>query len=200
MATTVAADEVVAAARRCFARYGVSRATMDDIAAEAGIGRTGLYRLGLSRRDLNDAVILARLREARDTLRPMMDRDVDFAELLVEGSVAAVEWARHDEELQNLLQEGRAASLHRVVVGPDALVFDLVLSVTEGPFRRARAAGQMREDLSDRRAVDWLQNFYLLMLLRTDLDVDETRATARDMMLPAFLSVDYLATVRNERS
>ncbi len=56
-------ERVIAAARRCFARYGVDRTTMQDIAKESGIGRTGVYRLGLTRREITEAAIVTRLRE-----------------------------------------------------------------------------------------------------------------------------------------
>ena len=189
--TTSPADEVVAAARRCFARYGITRATMEDIAAEAGIGRTGVYRLGLSRRELNDAAILARLREGTDELRPLMQRDLDFAELLVEGSVAAIEWARHDEELQNLLGKTRTVALHRLLIGPEAVMHGLIHSVTAEPFRRARAAGRMRTDIDDAAAVDWIQNIFLVMLLRDDLDPPRTRARLWTFLVPALATIDY---------
>lgn len=200
MTTTSPADEVVAAARRCFARYGVTRATMEDIAAEAGIGRTGVYRLGLSRRELNDAAIQARLQEGTDELRAVMERDLEFAALLVEGSVAAIEWARHDEELQNLLGKTRTVGLHRLLTGPEAMMHDLIHSVTVAPFDHARAAGHMRPDIDDHQAVDWIQGVFLVMLLRDDLTPDETAVKLWDFLVPAFATTEYLQRLRASRS
>jgi AcrR family transcriptional regulator len=189
-------DEVVAAARRCFARYGVTRATMEDIAAEAGIGRTGVYRLGLSRREINDAAILARLREGTEQLGPLMGRELDFEDLLVEGAAAAIEWAREDEELQNLLGKTRTVALHRLLTGPAAIMHDLIYSVNNAAFERARAAGQMREDIDDHEAVDWIQGVYLVLLLRDDLSPAQTRAKLREFLVPAFSTVAYQAQLR----
>jgi AcrR family transcriptional regulator len=182
---------VIAAARRCFAKFGITRTTMEDIADEAGIGRTGVYRLGLSRRDINNAAIQARLREGTEDLRPVMDRDVEFAELLVEGTLAAIEWARHDEELQNLLGKTRTVALHRLLIGPNALMHNLILSVTRQGFNQARAAGLMRPEIDDHAAVDWLQNIYLVMLLRDDLDITQTRHKLWDFLVPAFATTSY---------
>lgn len=199
MTTTSPADEVVAAARRCFARYGVTRATMEDIAAEAGIGRTGVYRLGLSRRELNDAAILARLQEGTDELRPVMERDLDFADLLVDGSVAAIEWARHDEELQSLLGKTRTVGLHRLLTGSGAMMHDLIHSVLEQPFRRARAASKMRAEIEDQEAVDWVQGIFLVMLLRDDLTPEQTATKLWNFLVPAFATTDYLDRLRTRR-
>jgi AcrR family transcriptional regulator len=186
-------DRVVVAARRCFLRFGLNRTTMDDIAAEAGIGRTGVYRLGLSRRQLSDAAIVARLSEGRDELWPLMDRDLDFAQILVEGSVAAIEWARHDAELLELVGSTKTTRLHHLLVGRNAMMHDLILSVCRRPFERARAAGQMRRDVTDDRAVDWIQGIYLVLLLRDDLTAEETTQLLRDFLLPALASVELLA-------
>ena len=83
-------QRVVAAARRCFARYGVDRTTMQDIAKESGIGRTGVYRLGLTRPEITEAAIVTRLRELGEGIRPIADRDAPFVELLLETSIATV--------------------------------------------------------------------------------------------------------------
>jgi hypothetical protein len=120
-----------------------------------------------------------------------MDRDVEFAELLVEGTLAAIEWARHDEELQNLLGKTRTVALHRLLIGPNALTHNLILSVTRQGFNQARAAGLMRPEIDDHAAVDWLQNIYLVMLLRDDLDITQTRHKLWDFLVPAFATTSY---------
>src|SRR6516162_1153525 len=84
-------ERVIAAARRCFARFGVDRTTMHDIAKEAGIGRTGVYRLGLTRPEITEAAIISRLQELGEGIRPIADRDASFAELLVDTSIATVD-------------------------------------------------------------------------------------------------------------
>jgi len=169
---------------------------MEDIAEEAGIGRASIYRLGLSRRDLTDAAIVARLREGRDMLGPLMERDLDFAELLVEGSLATIEWARHDPELQALLGKTRTAALQRLLIGPNAVTHDIIRDTTATGFHRARAAGRMRPEVSDERAVDWIQNVFLVLLLRDDLDTEATAAHLWDFLIPALSTVEYLAEIR----
>jgi AcrR family transcriptional regulator len=165
---------------------------MEDIAAEAGIGRTGVYRLGLTKSEIADAAIIARLREGRDELRPLMERELDFPELMVEGSAAAVEWARHDAELLALVGTTKTTRLHQLLIGRDAKMHDLILSVCQRAFARARAVGQMRADISDDRAVDWIQGIYLVLLLRDDMTLDETKDLLRDFLVPALASLPLL--------
>ena len=54
---------IVEAAAACYARRGVARTTMDDVAREAGCGRATLYRHFRTRRDLGLAVL------AQETVR-----------------------------------------------------------------------------------------------------------------------------------
>jgi AcrR family transcriptional regulator len=180
-------DHVVAAARRCFARYGVDRTTMRDIAKEAGIGRTGVYRLGLTRPEITEAAIVSRLREIGEGIRPVADRDAPFAELLLETSIATVDAARSDPELRHLLDTTTTVSLHRLITGHGSAMQAIVLDVLGPMLRRARQVGEIRPDVSDDRAVEWLRGVYLMLMLREDLDADAEKALIADFVLPSLV-------------
>lgn len=182
-------DRVVAAARRCFARYGVDRTTMHDIAKEAGIGRTGVYRLGLTRPELTEAAIVSRLRELGEDIRPIADRDAPFAELLLDTSIATVDAARSDPELHHLLNTTTTVSLHRLITGHESSMQTIVLDVLRPMLERGRAQGEMRPEVSDDRAIEWLRGVYLMLILREDLDADAERALVADFVLPSLLAV-----------
>jgi AcrR family transcriptional regulator len=181
-------ERVVAAARRCFARFGVDRTTMQDIAREAGIGRTGVYRMGVNRPELTEAAIVSRLRELGEGIRPMALRPAPFAQLLVETSIATIEAARGDPELRHLLDTTETVALHRLLTGPDAVMHQVVLDLLAPMFARARAAGEMRADINDDRAVQWLRGVYLMLILREDLDEEGERMMVRDFVLPSLLA------------
>ena len=180
-------QRVVAAARRCFARYGVDRTTMQDIAKEAGIGRTGVYRLGLTRPEITEAAIVTRLRELGEVIRPIADRDAPFVELLLETSIATVGAARSDPELRHLLDTTATVSLHRLITGHESSMQGLVLDVLGPMLRRARAHGEIRPDVSDDRVVEWLRGVYLMLILREDLDADAEKALVTDFVLPSLV-------------
>lgn len=180
-------DRVVAAARRCFARYGVDRTTMHDIAKEAGIGRTGVYRLGLTRPELTEAAIVGRLQELGEGIRPIADRDVPFAELLVDTSIATVDAARSDPELHHLLDTTTTMSLHRLITGHDSAMQAIVADVLGPMLRRGREQGELRPDVTDDRVVEWLRGVYLMLMLREDLDADAERAMVADFVLSSLV-------------
>ncbi|MCX2929945.1 TetR/AcrR family transcriptional regulator [Mycobacterium sp. CVI_P3] len=179
---------VVAAARRCFARYGVDRTTMHDIAKEAGIGRTGVYRLGLTRPQLTEAAIVGRLQELGEGIRPIADRDAPFAELVIDTSIATVDAARSDPELHHLLDTTTTVSLHRLITGHDSAMQAIVADLLGPMLRRGREQGELRADVTDERVVEWLRGVYLMLMLREDLDADAERAMVADFVLSSLVA------------
>jgi len=180
--------QVLAAARRCFARYGVDRTTMDDIAKESGIGRTGLYRLGMTRPEITEAAIVTRLRELGEGIRPIADRAAPFDELLLATSIATVDAARSDPELRHLLDTTTTVSLHRLITGRESAMQGIVLDVVGPMLRRARERGEIRPEVTDERAVEWLRGVYLMLMLREDLDADAEKALVADFVLPSLVA------------
>jgi AcrR family transcriptional regulator len=179
---------VIAAARRCFARYGVDRTTMQDIAKELGIGRTGVYRIGLTRREITEAAIVSRLRELGEGIRPIADRDAPFDVLLLATSIATVDAARSDPELRHLLDTTATVSLHRLITGHESSMQGIVLDVLGPMLRRARERGEIRPELSNDRAVEWLRGVYLMLILREDLDAEAEKALVTDFVLPSLVA------------
>ncbi len=74
--TTVTApsaeDRVLDAARRCVDRWGLSKLTIDDVAAEAGVSRATLYRLFPGGKDVMFDALRRRLPTMRITGEPAM--------------------------------------------------------------------------------------------------------------------------------
>lgn len=183
-------DRVVLAARRCFSRFGADRATMVDIAKEAGIGRTGIYRLGITRRELTQAAIVSRIRELSDAIRPLAMQDAPFSELLVQFSLATVDIARSDPELHHLLDTTETVSLHQLITGQDSVMHPIALDVLSPMLDHARARGELRADLTNDRAVEWLRSVFLVLILRKDLDSDGERALIADFVLPSLIATE----------
>lgn len=161
---------------------------MNDIAKEAGIGRTGVYRLGLTRPEITEVAIVGRLQELAQDLKPVADRDAPFAELLLDISIATVDAGRSDSELGHLLATTTSVSLHRLIAGHDSAMQVIVLDILRPVLRRGREQGVMRPDISDDRAIEWLRGVYLMMLLREDLDTDAERALVADFVIPSLVS------------
>jgi len=73
---------ILDAAQRRFAHFGISKVTMDEIAADVGLGKASLYYYFPAKEDLFRAVLQREERGYLDALRVIMDREVSPAEKL----------------------------------------------------------------------------------------------------------------------
>ncbi|MGQ0465016.1 MAG: TetR/AcrR family transcriptional regulator [Sporichthyaceae bacterium] len=176
---------ILAAARECFARYGVARTSMTDVAKAAGMSRQSVYNAISGRQELIEAVVVLRVEEMSRELRAVLDEQPTFLDAIVETSLASVELARRDPELSNLVQTATTVRLFEIVAGPYPSIHAAVLGLFADRFEQARADGELRADVSDDELVDWLRSVYLAMIVRPDLDADAIRRIVRTFVVPS---------------
>src|SRR6266545_1139046 len=82
--------EIVVAAADCFARYGVQRTRIEDVASAAGISPTNFYNFYPSRAGLIDAVALDRAASIVDRVAPAIAESPNLTTALVDGVVRTV--------------------------------------------------------------------------------------------------------------
>jgi AcrR family transcriptional regulator len=178
-------QRIIAVARECFAKYGPRRTTMEDVAAATGIARPALYRYVSSRDEIIESVILQRVEELAEDFRSMFDGTTSFAEGFVEVSMAAVNAARLDPELQALFQTTTGSRIITVMAGPNTGFHDFVKTFFTDAFAAARKSGELRSDVSDDAMVEWIRGVYMMMILREDLDAEREREMVMNFLLPS---------------
>lgn len=176
---------ILGAARGCFARYGVHRTSMTDVAKAAGVSRQTLYNTISGRQELIEAVVVLRIEEMSDELREVLEGQRSFVDAIVEASVASVELARKDPELTNLVETATTIRLFEIIAGPFPAIHDAVARLFRPLFEQARQAGELRADVSDDDLVDWIRTVYLSLILRGDLDADAIRRVVRTFLVPS---------------
>ena len=191
---------IIAVARECFQRYGPRRTTMEDIAAAAGIARPALYRYVSSRDEIVEAVILQRVEELAEDFRALFDPRTSFADALVEVSMASVNAARLDPELQALFETTTGSRIIQVMAGPNPGFHEFVKAFFKDAFAAARAAGQLRSDVTDDAMVDWIRGVYMMMILREDLDAEREREMVFNFLLPSLTHGNHTAIDLTERA
>jgi AcrR family transcriptional regulator len=91
------------AAVACFARYGLRRTTMDDVAQAAGVSRKTVYNYFTNKTVLIAEVIFDEARRVNTRARRGLDLDLPSAELLVEAELALLASARKSGHIKILL-------------------------------------------------------------------------------------------------
>jgi AcrR family transcriptional regulator len=100
-------EKVVHAALSCFARWGVAKTTLDDIAREAGVSRATIYRQFPGGKDVVlDAVAGRELAQFFAGLRDEMDRTVARPERPSERDTRPERPSERETRLEDLLVAG----------------------------------------------------------------------------------------------
>ena len=100
-------DPYLDAAIRCFARHGVSRTTVQDVARELGVDRTTVYRRIGGVDDLARALVARELRRLLAGLPAHIPSEADpfGPEAIIELITAAVSLARHHAVMAKVLRD-----------------------------------------------------------------------------------------------
>jgi hypothetical protein len=149
--------------------------------------RQTVYDSVSGRGELVDLAMRARSLEMADAVRRTPpDPDAAVSDQLLGVLAAMIEMARGDVEFQLLANALAPEHALRYMVGPSPLT-EVVVDVLAPLFDRARAEGQLREDVEARELVEWIQTVLAPLMSREDLTPQALRRTLRLFVLPALL-------------
>lgn len=186
-----ARSRLLDAAQACYERHGVSRTTVDDIAREASVHRTTVYRYFGSRDDVlafvmlrDSAGVIEGAQRAMEGNRPFGNRLLDA----LDGAIAAVETSRW---LRALFSPD---SLTMTVAAAASTAFrDRIREALRPYVDAAKANGELREQLDPDAVADWLVRVAQMLLMdhlaggQHDTRMDR-RAMLRNFVIPGILS------------
>jgi AcrR family transcriptional regulator len=179
---------ILDAARECFSRFGVARTRIEDVTRAAGISRPLLYLHFDGRSGLIEALIDDEIARLVEENRKRLPADGTFAEMLIEGSLAAVELGRSDALLADLFEASSMEDLPGLLLNADKPPHAMVLGLWRPVFDRARETGELRGDLSDDDLIEWLMTVHYVLLLRNDVGQDRQRELLEHFVVPALLA------------
>lgn len=178
---------IVAAARACFAERAVEKTRMGHIAARAGMARQTLYDFVANRTAIVDLAIEARLDELGEQITATrLPARRDLGERFVDLFVLVVEVVGGDEEYARLAGSLGERHAFQFLAGPSPLT--PVAEAAFAPlFAEARRQDRLRDDVSERLMVEWLQSMLATLVARDGVEPDYARTLLRAFALPAIL-------------
>jgi AcrR family transcriptional regulator len=178
-------SRIIDAARACFAERGVEKTRMGQIAMRAGMARQTLYDFFANRTEIVDAAIEVRLGELEQRIAATkLPARRDLGERFVDLFVLVVEVVGGDEEYALLAGSLGEAHAFAFLAGPSSLT--PVAEAAFAPlFDAARRQGRLRDDVSDRLMVEWLQSMLATLAARDGLEPEYVRTLLRSFALPA---------------
>ncbi len=158
-----ARGRILDAAGRCIVHRGNTQFRMGEVADEAGVSRSTVYRYFPGRDDVLLGLILARVdRALGESVRSLADPD-DPARSVPEMVLARVESVDGDPLNEALFAAESTAVASALEKGSEPIVATL-LRHYEPLLNRWKSAGRLHADLDPRSVVQWLHATALFLL------------------------------------
>lgn len=174
--------DLLDAAVRCWQRGGIDGLGMGEIAVEAGVARSTLYRYFTNRDDLMLRLARREVESVRDDVEPQLADLADPADRIVEGFVLALRMLPRRRLLVELLP--------RLEVWTSRAMVEMGNEFLAEALAPARALGSLRDDVREERLIEWIYRVLISLLTlpaRWVRDEDELRETLRRLLIPVLL-------------
>lgn len=179
------------AAEACYERVGVARTTVDDIAKQAAVHRTTVYRYFGSR---DDVLAFVLLRETADVIagaEHALAQDGPFGERLLDALDGAIGAVQRSRWLTLLFAPGSLTMT--VSVAASGVFRQRIRDALRPHVEAAKADGTLRQDLDSDVTADWLVRVAQMLLIESltelaDSAKTERRALLRDYVITGILS------------
>ncbi len=148
---------LIDAAERCFDRDGVAHTTMRDVAAEAGVSRTSLYKHFASMDAVLQAVFVREFDRFERRLRRALARCSSEEEKLVQVVVGIAENIPRSSTIGTLVRHPANRSEERALAVGRAALDVRVRKLIEAPLDALKVAGRLRRDTSRAQMVEWIR-------------------------------------------
>ncbi|MGH3388327.1 MAG: TetR/AcrR family transcriptional regulator [Actinomadura sp.] len=183
-------ERIIDAADECFARYGVAKTTVEDIAAAAALSRATVYRSFTGGRDeVILAVVLREVRRFLDRLAGRLGQERSVPDAIVEGILDAVAFMRSEPRVAHLLAPEAAGHTQAAVAGAAERVLDLCCEYIRPYFDLAQRQGVLRADIDAEGTIEFLfRMISSLIVLDRARDDAETRRFLRTYVVPTLVA------------
>ena len=185
-----ARNRILDAASRCFDRVGVHKTTLADVAREAKVTRTTLYRHFENRDAIVVGVMLRETRYFRDRILEATGGIEDVGEFIVEGILFCLREAPQ-RRLHIYLFGGEASSLMGRLFLTSEQLFEIGVELLRPLFEPAREKGLLREGIDLPTLLEWTSRITLSYMTTASSRIDneeEMRGVLRRLLLPAVMT------------
>lgn len=185
-----ARERILDAASRCFDRIGVPKTTVVDVAREAKVTRTTLYRYFESREAIVVGVMLRETHYFRERLLEALSGIDDVGEFIVEGILFCLREAPK-RPLHIYLSGGEASNLMGRLFLSSEQLFEIGIELLQPLFEPAREKGLLRDGIELSTLLEWASRITLSYLTTPSsrvADEAEMRQLLRRLLLPAVMA------------
>ena len=154
---------LVAASIRCIVRRGSAAIRVEEVASEAGVSRSTVYRYFASRDELILGVLLSRIESGMDRLVRSLARPGDAEQSIEDLIIGAIGMVAGDEVNEGLYSEASRPTVTLLELTSPVIVDGIYRHI--GPLlERWRDEGQLRLGLDLYETARWLNAVAVILL------------------------------------
>ena len=174
--------KIMDATARCFAHSHVSKISIDDIALEANVSRTTIYRKFENKQAIVLAFLIQRARlRLRESLE-VMSGSLDIFESMEAAFVHTVQRISASPGSASLFESG-ANKYGLELMRP--IVKKFLASSIDPMLGAAQAAGELRKDLTVEEICDWLLRSFMDFVANAPWEDEQLKDQLRKFIFPA---------------
>jgi AcrR family transcriptional regulator len=155
--------EIFKASVRCFNRFGLRRATMDDVAEEAGVSRKTVYNYFDNKSVLVAEFLYDEGRRLNARAAKQIDFDLPPAELLVEAEMASLTSSRKSPHV-DMLCNPDAITVTAELVNHSERLAEIQREYWQPIFARLEQCGALVPGLDFAEAVTWITFIHFVLV------------------------------------
>ncbi len=178
-------NRILDAALECYATAGPTRVTLEQVANQAGVTRTTLYRYVSNRDDLLDKVLHRDGQLVQADSEQIFRSQPDFGAALVESMLYTIR-GRLTRPINRILFPGGDSSPLLTA----ERFYDMAYPLLEEPFEKCRRAGGICDGVTLDMAVEWVTRITLSYMndpRETAMDESYLRELLETLLVPALV-------------
>lgn len=175
---------ILDAALDCYGQNGIAATTLEDVAKQAEIGRTTLYRYVNNRDDLLQKVVLRDADQQHQEMQVLARYHDNLEDNLVESIVYILRGRRTRPINVLLFGSGDSAVIDRINLSP-ANFYPMAESSIKELFERAQREGQIRDGVTLPMVSQWVARLILSLITYPEEFLEDEQALRN--FLQAFL-------------
>ncbi|MCF7549512.1 TetR/AcrR family transcriptional regulator [Pseudonocardia sp. WMMC193] len=189
-ARSPAVERILDAADACYARFGIAKTTMEDVASAAGISRATLYRTFADREALLTALVRRRATQNMTRTRPRLLELPTLADRVVEGMVLNVTVGHRDPLVHTLVSPEQMA-LATSLLSTTGLATELTRQFWEPILVAAQESGELRSGIDLEALCAWFSHLEIMFITQLDDSADSlarVRRMVAEFVVPALVA------------
>ena len=183
-------EAILRAAEECFARFGMAKTTMEDVARAASLSRATVYRYFRDREALITELVVRRAHTNMDKARAHINKWPTASERIVEGICRDIRKG-HSDPMVNRLVAPESMALSMQLLSVSGRAIELTRELWEPVLLAERSAGNLRPEVDIELLCEWiseLEIMYISQFDSTDHYLDRVRTKLRAFLIPAIVA------------